>query len=95
MFEGDCWYHLCNIWFGTVIKELNKTLSCLQAKDLEDIPSIYRVFADIDDLLRYIEEEFGHTVNYEKGHGSMSDDWMRINHPGVYLYPILRACGGT
>ena len=50
LFEGDCWHHLQNIWFGTVIKQLNKTLLDLWAEDLEDVPAIYRVCTDIDDV---------------------------------------------
>ena len=95
MFEGDCWHHLRNIWFGAVIKQLNKSLSGLWEQDLDDIPNIFRVCADINDLLRCIEKEFGRTANYAKGHGSMFEEWMRTNHPGAYLYPIQRACGGA
>ena len=95
LFEGDCWHHLRNIWFGAVIKKLNQSLADLWEQDLEDIPSLYRVCADIEDLLRCIEKEFGKTANYAKGHGSMFEEWMRIHHTGAYLYPISRACGGA
>ena len=95
MLEGDCWHHLRNIWSGVVVKQLNKTLSDLWADDPEEIPSIYRVCADIDDLLRCIEKEFGRTANYAKCHGSLFEEWMRIHHTGAYLFPITRALGGT
>mmetsp|Transcript_21419 Transcript_21419/g.44776 ORF Transcript_21419/g.44776 Transcript_21419/m.44776 type:complete len:297 (+) Transcript_21419:1703-2593(+) len=95
MFEGDCWHHLRNICFGFVIKQVNKLLYALWKQDLEDIPNIFQVCADIDDLLQCIEKEFGRTANYAKGHGSMFEEWMRILHPGAYLYPIQRVCGGS
>jgi hypothetical protein len=34
IFEGDCWQHLHNIWFGAVIKQLSKTLTDLLEDDL-------------------------------------------------------------
>ena len=27
IFEGDCWQHLRNVWFGAVTKQLSKTLA--------------------------------------------------------------------
>ena len=59
------------------------------------MPPILRMSTEIEDLLRCIEKEFGLTANYAKGHGSMFEQWMRVYHPTSYLYPILRACGGS
>ena len=83
MLEGDCWHHLRNIWSGVVVKQLNKTLSDLWADDPEEIPSIYRVCADIDDLLHCIEKEFGHTATYAKGHDFLFNEWMHTHHTGA------------
>ena len=51
LFEGDCWQHLQNIWFGAVIKQLSKTLTDLLEDDLNKIPSIFCMSTEIDDLL--------------------------------------------
>ena len=40
-FEGDCWQHLQNIWFGAVVKQLSKMLTELLEDDLNKIPSIF------------------------------------------------------
>ncbi len=93
-FEGDCWQHLQNIWFGAVIKQLSKMLTDLLEDDLNKIPSIFCMSTEIDDLLHCIEKEFGLTANYAKGHGSIFENWMQTYHPVAYLFPIIQACGG-
>ena len=65
-FEGDCWQHLRNIWFGGVIKQLSKILATILEDDMTKIPSIYCITTDIEDLLRCIEKEFGLNANYYK-----------------------------
>ena len=94
-FEGDCWQHLRNIWFGAMVKQLNKMLTVLLEDDLNKIPSLFCMFAEIDDLLHCIEKEFGLTANYTKGHGSIFENQMKTYHPTAYLFPIIRACGGS
>ncbi len=80
-FEGDCWQHLRNIWFGGVIKQLSKTLATILEDDMTKIPSIYRITTDIEDLLRCIEKEFGLNANYYRAHGSLFEKWMLTYHP--------------
>lgn len=50
-FEGDCWQHLHNIWFGGMVKQLSKTLATILEDDISKIPSIYRITTDIEALL--------------------------------------------
>jgi hypothetical protein len=96
-FEGDCWHHLRNIWFGAVILRLSKTLEGILGDDLELISSIYRVASkmNVTELLRAIEKEFALTAMYAKGHGSMFKTWMMKHHPSALLYPVARALGGN
>ena len=65
------------------------------ADDLNELPSIYRINLDIDDLFRCIDKEFSKTANYAKGHGSEFFWWMKEFHPDAYLFPVVRALGGT
>jgi hypothetical protein len=50
---------------------------------------------DIEDLYHCVEKMFGLTANYAKGSGTEFGHWLREYHPGAYLFPIVRACGGT
>ena len=95
IFEGNCWQHLHNIWLGTVIKHLSKSLADILKDDLGKIPAIYGIFAEIEDLLCCIEKEFGCNANYAKGHRSLFEKWMHKYHPTAYLYTVVRACGGA
>ena len=63
--------------------------------DLEKIPFIYRVSTSIDNLLRCVEKEVAKTANCAKGHGAFFDHYMKTFHPGVYLFPVARALGGS
>ena len=90
--EGNYWQHLHNIWFGALIKQLNKSLANILKDDLGKIPAFYCISTDIEDLLCCIEKEFGHTFIYAKGHGTLFDKWMQTYHPTVHLYPIVRSC---
>ena len=49
---------------------------------------------EIDDLLCYMEKDFGFTANDAKGHGFIFENWMQTYHPTAYLFPIIQACGG-
>jgi len=51
IFEGDCWQHLSNVWFGAVTKQLSKTLSDVLENDLARRPSILCMSTEIDHLL--------------------------------------------
>jgi hypothetical protein len=62
---------------------------------IKDIPSIYRITTDMVDLFCCVEKYFGETANYAKGRGKLFFTFMNDNHPGAYLYPICRACGGA
>jgi hypothetical protein len=51
---------------------------------------------NVEDLHRCIEKMFGlNANNYAKGSGSEFFRWIEEYHPGAYLFPIARACGGT
>ncbi len=63
--------------------------------DLAKIPSILCMSTEIDNLLQCVEKGFCLTANYAKGHGSMFEQWIHVDHPTTYLYPILCACGGS
>ena len=90
--EADCWQHLRNVWFGAVSKSINEYLCDVLASDLKELPPIYRINLDIDDLMRCIEKLFGLTANYAKGVGSEFQQWMlEYYHEGAYLYPITMA----
>jgi hypothetical protein len=96
IFEGDCWQHtMRNIWFSAVINHLGSWLDKRLELDLDKIPKFYRVSTSIDNLLRCIEKEVAKTLNYAKGHGAFFDHYMKVFHPGVYLFPVARALGGT
>ena len=86
IFEGDCWQHMRNVWFGAIIKHLSGWLEKRLVFDLEKIPFIYRVITSIDNLLQCIEKEVAKTANYAKGHGVFFDHYMKTFHPGVYLF---------
>ena len=67
--------------------------------NLKELPAIYHINLDINDLMRCIEKLFGLTANYAKGLGSKFQQWQWIvkvkYHHSAYLYPITRACGGS
>ncbi len=94
IFKGDCWQHMRNVWFGAVIKHMSTWLEMHLAEDLEKIPKVYRVSTNIDDLLRCIEKDVTKNANYAKGHGTFFDHYMKVFHPGVYLFPVARVLGG-
>ena len=95
IFEGDCWQHLHNIWFGAIIKQLSKWLANILEDDLKKIPAIYCNSTEIEDLLCCTEKEFHSNANYAKGHGSLFEKWMHTYNPTPYLYPVVRACGSA
>ena len=80
-FEGYCWQHLQHIWFGAVIKQLSKMHTDLLEDDSNKIPSIFYMCTENDDLLPYIEREFGLTANYAKGHWFIFENCMQTYHP--------------
>jgi hypothetical protein len=51
IFEGGCWHHMRNVWFGAVIKHISTWLEMHLVEDLEKIPKVYRVSTNIDNLL--------------------------------------------
>ena len=91
----DCWHHLRNVWFGAVIDQLGGHLANILGDDLGEIHWSLRVNTDVGCVLIAVEKYFGQSANYAKGKGSMFTDWMRRYHPGAYLYPVSRACGGS
>ena len=93
--EGDCWQHLRNVWFGAIAKGLNEHMTEILAEDLKELPAIFHIGLDIEDLMRCVEKLFGLPANYAKGLGSEFLQWMLKYHPGAYLYPLARTCGGS
>ena len=91
----DCWCHLLNVWFGSVIKKLDVQLVELLEEDLEEIHYSLRVTTDIGNLLSAIEKYFGGATNYAKGKGYMLMDYMCLYHPTSYLYTMSQVCGGS
>ena len=84
----DCYCHLRNVWFGSVIKKHGAHLAELVEEDLEEIHYSLCVTTDIGNLISTIEKYFGGTANYSKGKGSVFMDYMRRYHPTAYLYPV-------
>ena len=50
IFEGGCWQHLINVWFGAVTKQVSKTLAEVPENDLAKMPCILRISTEVDDL---------------------------------------------
>jgi hypothetical protein len=65
------------------------------AEDLKDLPDIYRIDLGVVDLFRCIEKVFGFSANYAKGQGAEFLTWFLENCSGEYLFPIMRAYGGS
>ena len=95
MHKSFCWQHLRNVWFGAVELALNNTLLNQLEESMSAIPSIYRVNMDIVNLYRAAEKMVGGTANYAKGDGKNFLHFKNEFHPTTYLYPLVRACGGT
>ena len=93
--KSFCWHHLRNVWFGAVELALNNTLLNQLEESMAAIPSIYRVNMDIVNLYRAAEKMVGGTANYAKGDGKNFVHFKNEFHPTAYLYPLVRACGGT
>ena len=93
--EIDCWHHICNVWFGNVSKQMNKTLQEVLGDQLSDLPLNYRIHTDIVASLHAIEKECTKTANYAKGHGDEFHYYMKMYHHEAYLFPFARACGGS
>eukprot|EP00956_Cyclotella_meneghiniana_P011123 scaffold15566_cov34-Cyclotella_meneghiniana.AAC.1 len=93
--KSFCWQHLRNVWFGAVELALNNTLLNQLEESMSAIPSIYRVNMDIVNLYRAAEKMVGGTANYEKGDGKNFVHFKNEFHPTTFLYPLVRACGGT
>ncbi len=84
-----------NVWFGAVIKHMSTWLEMRLAEDLQKISKVYRVSTNINNLLQCIEREVAKNTNYAKGHSAFFDHYMKVFYPGVYLFPVARALGGT
>ncbi len=93
--ENDYWNHLCNVWFGAVIKELSSHSDEVLQDNLSEIHPILQVTTDLSNIFRAIEKFFGETANYAKGLGSMYYDYMHTYNPKAHHYQIARALGGT
>ena len=62
---------------------------------MKEISPVLRVDTEVVSLLRAIEKYFGGNAEYEKGKGMSFMHYMQTFHPKAYLYPIVRACGGS
>jgi hypothetical protein len=79
--ESFCWQHLQNVWFGAVSDALNASLVNRLGDSLENLPSMYRIDMNVEDLHHCIEKMFGLNANYAKGSGSEFFRWPEEYHP--------------
>ena len=93
IFVLDCWNHLRNVWIGEMNKALSKYLADLMREDLDLIDSMLRVTTKFDMVLRAVDKEFSLNCNYCKGHGDEFNTWMKMYHPGSFLFPVVRGGG--
>ena len=93
IFVLDCWNHLRNVWIGEMNRVLSKYLADLMREDLELIDSMLRVTTKFDMVLRAVDKEFSLNCNYCKGHGDEFNTWMKMYHPGSFLFPVVRGGG--
>jgi hypothetical protein len=80
---------------SAVCKALEVEMRDVLAEDLKELPDIYRINLGVVDLFRCIEKVFGLNANYAKGQGAEFLTWFLENYSGEYLFPIMRACGGS
>ena len=66
---ADCWWHIPNVWFDAINKDICDFISDYVEENFKEIPAIYRVDIDSVDTIRSIEKLAGATANYPKGHG--------------------------
>jgi hypothetical protein len=95
IFEMDSWRHICIIWFGNTIKQMDKTLRELLAHQLGELMPNYCIHTDIIALLHAIEKECARTCNYAKGHGDQLNYCMHIYDHEAYLFPFAWAYGSS
>ena len=63
--------------------------------DLELIPLNLRVACRLSELLIQIDKEYNFSANYQKGHGDVFNDYLRMYHPGRHFLPTIHVCGGS
>ena len=73
---ADCWQHLRIVWFGAVIKMLDKHLQDCMKTDLEQIHFYLQITTDIINLLHAVERYFGGNSIYAKGKCAEFMNWM-------------------
>ena len=73
---ADCWQHLRNFWFGSVITKIDEHPQDWMKTDLEQIHFSLLITTDIINLLRAVESYFGGNANYAKGKGAELMNWM-------------------
>jgi len=66
VYEADCWHHLHNVWFGTVINKLGDHVNGAVITDIERIHFSLRVNTDVDGTLCAVEKYFWGEANYAK-----------------------------
>ena len=91
---SDCWQHLGNFWFGSVITNINEHLQDWMKTNLEQIHFSLRIITDIINLLRAVERYFGGNANHAKVKGAEFMNWMNCYHPTEYLYAVSWAFSG-
>ena len=91
--QQDCHHHLRNVWIRAVVKHLSTDINKIMASDLSEIDYRYHVTTMFDAILRAVDKEFSLPDNYPKGHGMMLLHWLKLNHPGALLLPIVRTAG--
>ncbi len=62
-FEGDCWHHMRNVWFGAVKKLLSVDLSETWKEDLRKIHPMLQVSANPVEKYHAIKRCFAKTAN--------------------------------
>ena len=91
---SECWQHLRNVWFISVVTKLGEHLQYWMKTDMEHIHSSLCITTDIINLLRAVERYFGGNSNYVKEKGAEFMNWMNRYHHTAYIYAVSRACGG-
>ena len=92
---ADCWQHLRNVWFGSVITKIDEHPQDWMKTDLEQIHLSLRITTNIINILRAVERYFFGNANYAKVKGAEFMNWMNSCHPTVYICVVYRACGGS
>lgn len=76
--EVDCWNHLRNVWLGGMSKVLSSHLRNNLINDFDSIDARLRVSPKIENIHQAVDNEFGLTANYPKGHREYSEGGWKL-----------------